>query len=341
MGIKRCGWLAIWSGFLVSLLLQWVNAQADSKATDNHDRLYYGAAYTPEEEEALKQAMRDLAAKKEPTQLLTELARLGFVPAEVPYGERTIVCLLPPSLLYADHTLVMLNCLLALARYPLQQPVKWQDLPEDAKQAVLQMIETQLPFNGERRQWVLSHLDDVEVSLKYSVALTDKTGMPVAFYDPPWQKEVVLPDDLLRWRALGSRPGTRASVVRGTGRVVELLSETVELNYLERLREVVYKAALAHVREQNRRALVEVLEGLLKPCRSGIEKWIGKQVEARELDPAWLAGREIDGQEKLRVEDEVFFCIRTRALPGEGSIYVTPCIAIGERAIGSSRGARD
>lgn len=304
--------------------------------------LYYGAAYTPEEEQLLQQAIRDLSLPDKRQESLKQLAEAGYVTAEVPYGDALVVCLIPPSLLYADHSLVLLNALLALAQYPLQQPVRWSDLSEEAKQAVLLLLETQMPYNAEQRQWVYSHLDEVEISLKYMIILMDKEQNPVASYAPPRQSSVKVPTEALQWRAHGLHP--RASwCVRRSQRGVEMLSEPVDLNRLQQLRERVYEHAVAYVREQNRKAYSAVLEAYLKPLRSGIEEWIDKQVEAQRLSPEWLTHkvRDIKGNEVVQVRDNLYFCLKRPAFPNEGVRAVTDCNFIGIEAIGRDPGARE
>lgn len=304
--------------------------------------LYYGTAYTLAEEQLLQQAMRDLPHPDKRQEALKQLAEAGYVAAEVPYGDALVVCLIPPSILYADHALVLLNALLALAQYPLQQSVRWSDLSEDAQQAVLLLLETQMPYNTEQRQWVYSHLDDVEISLKYTITLTDKDQNPVASYDPPNQRSVKIPVEALQWRAHGLRPQV-SQVVRRSERGVELLSEPVSLNRLEQLRERVYEHTVAYVREQNRKAFSDVLGAYFKPLRSGIEEWIGKQVKAQELNPEWLARqvRDVKSNESIQVRDNLHFCLRRPAFPAEGVRFVTDCNSIDMDAIGRDSWARD
>lgn len=304
--------------------------------------LYYGTAYTLAEEQLLQQAMRDLPHPDKRQEALKQLAEAGYVAAEVPYGDALVVCLIPPSILYADHALVLLNALLALAQYPLQQSVRWSDLSEDAQQAVLLLLETQMPYNTEQRQWVYSHLDDVEISLKYTITLTDKDQNPVASYDPPNQRSVKIPVEALQWRAHGLRPQV-SQVVRRSERGVELLSEPVSLNRLEQLRERVYEHTVAYVREQNRKAFSDVLGAYFKPLRSGIEEWIGKQVKAQELNPEWLARqvRDVKSNESIQVRDNLYFCLRRPAFPAEGVRFVTNCNSIDMDAIGRDSWARD
>lgn len=309
---------------------------------DEPKPLYYGTAYSPEEEQLLQQAIRDLSLADKRQETLKQLTEAGYVVAEVPYGDALVVCLIPPSLLCADHSLVLLNALLALAQYPLQQPVRWSDLSEEAQQAVLLLLETQMPYDAEQRQWVYSHLDEVEISLKYTITLTDKDQNPVAFYDPPSQRSVKVPAEALQWRAHGLRPQA-SRVMRRSGRGVEMLSEPVDLNRLEQLRERVYEHAVAYVREQNRKAYLEVLEAYLKPLRSGIEEWIGKQVEAQRLNPEWLTQRvrEVGGIEGLVIRDGLEFCLKRRALPSEKVRRIESCIPINEMIVGRDSWARD
>lgn len=333
----------VWS--LVGALILAGAAPAQTSATQKPAELkmlYYGTAYTPEEEQLLLQTMRDLTLPDKRQEAFKQLADAGYVVAEVPYGDALVVCLIPPSLLYADHSLVLLNALLALAQYPFQQSVRWGDLSEEAQQAVLLLLETQMPYDAEQRQWVYDHLDEVEISLKYTITLMDKDQNPVALYDPPNQRSVKVPAEALQWRAHGSRPRL-AQVVRRSQRGVEMLSEPVNLNRLEQLRERVYEHAVAYVREQNRKAYLEVLEEYLKPLRSGVEEWLGKQVEAQLLNPEWLTQRvrEINGSEKLSVRDSIKFCLRRKALPREGVRWIDSCIPISDLSIGQDSWARD
>ena len=304
--------------------------------------IYYGTAYTPEEEQLLQQAIRDLTLPDKRQETLKPLIEAGYVVAEVPYGDALVVCLIPPSLLYADHSLVLLNALLALAPYPLDQPVRWGDLSEEAKQAVLLMLETQMPYSAEQRQWVYSHLDEVEITLKYTITLMDKDQNPIASYDPPSQRLVKVPTEALQWRAHGLRP-QGSQVLRRSQRAVELLSEPVNLNRLEQLRARVYEHAVAYVREQNRKAFLEVLAAYLKPLRSGVEEWIGKQVEAHQLNPEWLTHRvrDVGNNEQLTVRDSIGFCLKRRAFPDEHVRSVNSCIPISEISLGRDSWARD
>lgn len=332
-----------WSLFWGLMLAVAVHAQTPATQIPSEPKLlYYGTAYTPEEEQLLQQAMRDLSLPDKRREMLQQLAGSGYVVAEVPYGDALVACLIPPSLLYADHSLVLLNALLALAQYPLQQSVRWSDLSEEAQQAVLMLFETQMPYDAEQRQWVLSHLDEVEISLKYTITLMDKDQNPVALYDPPSQRAVKIPAEALQWRAHGSRPQL-SWVMRRSQRGVEMLSEPVNLNRLEQLRERVYEHAVAYVREQNRKAYLEVLEAYLKPLRLGIEEWIGKQVEARQLNTEWLTHRvrDIKGNEVIQVRDNLYFCLKRPAFPAERVRFVTDCNFIGIEAVGGDPWARD
>jgi hypothetical protein len=313
-----------------------------AKQPSEHSRLYYGTAYSPEEEQLLQQAMRDLSLSHKRDEAIQQLKEGGYIVVEVQYGETLVVCLIPPSLLYADNTLILMNALLALSQYPLQQPVRWSDLSEEAQQAVLLLLETQMPYNAEQRQWVIDHFDQVEISLKYRITLTDKEQNPVGAYDPPNQRSVKIPAEVLQWRAIGARPQL-AQVRRRSERGVELLSVPVNLNRLEQLRKRVYEPAVAQLRERNRRAYQEVLEAYLKPCREGIENMVGKKVEARALDEAWLTqrSREIDDRELLEVRENLYFCLKRPAFPQEGARYVTDCNFIGIEAIGRDRSPGD
>jgi len=301
--------------------------ESSRKAVSSKVDFYFASAYTPQEEEAMRDFFQRVADAKgnheEATQLLLEA---GYAFATVDLGDMKVGCIVPPSVVASDKSLVYHRLLKALSDMQLKlgEMRRFEELSPEAQEAILSYIELSESYDL-RREHILETLGELSVSLEYGLVFYNSGGFPVASHRPPDQN-VPLPK-IKEPRSRAVRP------LQTADKCTYLASKPLRMEILQTLQNEVYPEVVKRIKNMLREGYIDTLSEMGAPLQKLHAGLLGEGIVAGQLPKEWFHVREVAADEKLRGTLGLYLCIKSPAMLGEASGSVTICETIDERVL--------
>jgi len=301
--------------------------ESSRKAVSSKVDFYFASAYTPQEEEAMRDFFQRVADAKgnheEATQLLLEA---GYAFATVDLGDMKVGCIVPPSVVASEKSLVYHRLLKALSDMQLKpgEMRRFDELSPEAQEAILSYIELSESYNL-RREHILETLGELSIRLEYGLVFYNSEGFPVVSHKPLDQNVLLPRIKELRSRAV--RPLPTAD------KCTYLASKPLRMEILQTLQNEVYPEVVKRIKNMLREGHTDTLSEMGAPLQKLHAGLLGEGIVAGQLPKEWFQGREVAADEKLRGTLGLYLCIKSPAMLGEASGSVTICEPIDERVL--------
>ena len=326
--LRMCGFAPAYAGELQSAQTPQRNSSAPSQKADaSPPDFYFASVYTLQEEEAVRGFFQRVADAKgnheEATQLLLEA---GYALATVDLGDMKVGCIVPPSVVASEKSLVYHRLLKALSDMQLQlgEMRRFEELSPEAQEAILSYIELSESYNL-RREHILETLGELSIRLEYGLVFYNSEGFPVASHKPLDQNVLLPRIKELRSRAVRPLPTT--------DKCTYLASKPLRMEILQTLQNEVYPGVVKRIKNALREGYIATLSEMGAPLQKLHAGLLGEGIVAGQLPKEWFQGREVAADEKLRGTLGLYLCIKSPAMLGEASGSVTICEPIDERVL--------
>jgi hypothetical protein len=322
-----CGFAPAYAGELQSAQTLQRNPSTPSQKAGAPPDFYFASVYTLQEEEAVRGFFQRVADAKgnheEATQLLLEA---GYALATADLGDMKVGCIVPPSVVASEKSLVYHRLLKALSDMQLKlgEMRRFEELSPEAQETLLSYIELSESY-GLRREHILETLGELSVSLEYGLVFYNSGGFPVASHRPPDQN-VPLPK-IKEPRSRAVRP------LQTADKCTYLASKPLRMEILQTLQNEVYPEVVKRIKNMLREGYIDTLSEMGAPLQKLHAGLLGEGIVAGQLPKEWFHGREVAADEKLRGTLGLYLCIKSPAMPGEASGSVTICKPIDERVL--------
>jgi hypothetical protein len=183
------GFAPAYAGELQSAQTLQRNPSTPSQKAGAPPDFYFASVYTLQEEEAVRGFFQRVADAKgsheEATQLLLEA---GYALATADLGDMKVGCIVPPSVVASEKSLVYHRLLKALSDMQLKlgEMRRFEELSPEAQESILSYIELSESYDL-RREHILETLGELSVRLEYGLVFYNSGGFPVASHRPPDQ----------------------------------------------------------------------------------------------------------------------------------------------------------
>lgn len=291
--------------------------------------LFFTVAYTPDEVELTTRFINATKKPDERDALLSEMIKLGYIPTIASIEAQNVVVIIPPSALSGDKTLALIELLNSLSQLQarLSQEVRWYDLSEEARSALMHLIEAHFPYAPQRRQQVLENLDQKTVLVRYEIDFRNSQGVLEAIYIPNQSLPLSVAS---HGEETEINETARRTFVSSLQRCVALISVPVNSNLLHKLMHEAYPAALNKVLEAYKKQFQERIDTMLQPLLKEYRQWLGRQVSLSEVPRSWReqASARVNPKEPFELSWCLTLCIKSPSMPSESKAQVGFCIPI-------------